>query len=149
MTESTWETVALPILEHVAAVEDDAGFRGILSVSELAAAINQPPTRVESDLHRLFEGGYLLGRMGAGFGEPDFMTMPRLSDLGARTVGKWPPNDPYELLLRLVEQRIDSAADDQERSRWQRVRAAITDVGKAGVAGLMVEATKAITGLNV
>jgi hypothetical protein len=56
--------------------------------------------------------------------------------------------DPYELLLRLVEQRISSASSQEERSRWQRMRAALVDVGKSGAGGLVVELTKAVTGLS-
>ncbi|MGH8905984.1 MAG: hypothetical protein ACRD0K_05625 [Egibacteraceae bacterium] len=148
MAESTWARVALPILEHIATIEDDESHSGILSVEDIAGVLGQPAQRVQNEVRRLHTSGYLLGKLYGGHDSNDFLVGPGLSDLGARAVGKWPPNDPYGLLVHLLEQRISSAPNREERSRWQRIRDGVVDIGTSGAGGLVVELTKAMTGLQ-
>jgi hypothetical protein len=132
MTDSTWETLALPVLEHVAGLEDDDSYHGVLQSEALAEAVGQPLQQVDNELVRLHSASYLSGnlqRVSLG-SRLHQLTGPGLTDLGARAVGKWPPNEPYELLLRLVEQRSSTADSTEERSRWLKVRATLADVGK-------------------
>ena len=146
----TWETVTLPVLEHIASLEDAESPQGPLTSEALAETVGQPVQQVDSELVRLHAAGYLRGRLHlTGLGSRlHQLNGAGLTEKGARAVGKWPPNDPYDLLLLLVEQRIATASSQEERSRWQRFRDGLVDVGKSGAGGLLVELTKAATGLN-
>ena len=147
MAQSTWD-LALRILEYIGVVEDDEHHGGILSVEDLVEALDEPPKAVENELRRLHAGGYILGKLDGGMAEYDtFVAGPGLSDLGARMIGKWPPNDPYEVLLQLLDERIQGASSCDERSRWERIREGLIDIGKSGAGGLVVELGKAVAGL--
>lgn len=150
MAESTWETLALPILNHLASIEDEESQSGVLDSDTLAEALGQPVQRVDNELVRLYDSGYLRGNLQhAGMGSRrHHLVAPGISEEGSPDCREVATKRPYELLLRLVEQRISSASTSEERSRWQRFRDGLVDVGKSGAGGLVVELTKAATGLN-
>lgn len=68
---------------------------------------------------------------------------PMLTERGARAVGLWPSDDPYELLVALLDRQIAAEDSDDERTRLQRLRATVRDVGKGTVTALLVELIKA------
>ena len=146
MTADTWYSRALPILEAVRDTEgSDESF--VFMIGDLADRTGLDPRHVVVEVERLIEGGYLSGKLGGPVSGGDFRPMhissARLAPAGARVVGLWPPDDPYEALLTLLERRVAEAPDEETRSKWRKARDSIAglgkDVGSNVIAGVLVE----------
>lgn len=142
----TWYSRALPILEAVRDVEgSEESF--LFMIGDLADRTGLDPHHVVVEVERLIEGGYLSGKVGGPTSGGDFrpwhISNVRLAPTGARVVGLWPSDDPYEALLALLDRRLAEAPDEDTRSRLRKVRDGITglgkDVGTNLIAGVLVE----------
>jgi hypothetical protein len=146
VTSDKWHATAVPLLEFIGEHE---GF-GVVSIGELADATGLDPTAIAVELERLIADEFVDGEvkklMSGGDVRPWRVVSPRLAERGARTVGAWPAEDPYEALLEIIDRKIDAAGDPAERSRWERMRDTIvglgTDVGSNVVASALVELLK-------
>ena len=58
---------------------------------------------------------------------------------GLRLVGAWPPDDAFDALLKLIDERLGAETDDSKRSRLEALRQNILDMGKAAAVSLFVE----------
>ncbi len=146
MTSDSWYSRALPILEAVRDVEGSEE-SSLLMIGALADRTGLDPRHVAVEVERLIEGGYLSGKTGgpilAGDSRAGHVSRARLAPAGARVVGLWPSDDPYEALLALLERRVAEAPDEETRSRWRRARDTVIglgkDVGTNLLAGVLVE----------
>jgi hypothetical protein len=145
-TSEVWTTRALPILEAVRAHEGE----DILDLSTLVEETGLPDGVVDVELKRLIRADYVSGDYQELMGGPlaSFLAEPALTERGARCVGLWPSDDPYQLLLELLDRRIDEEDDVEEKTRWQRIRSGFGEVGKGAAAGLIVELVKAGSGVR-
>jgi hypothetical protein len=146
MTEETWERVALPLLRQIADAEQQH-LPG-LDMDAVARELGLPAHEVKAELDRLIEAGFVADKVAKHLGGSVHLASPRLSEKGARAVGMWPSNDPYDALLALLDRRLlDDSLGDEERTKLQRVRATLTDVGKSTVAGVLAALVKSGIGL--
>jgi len=53
------------------------------------------------------------------------MSVSSLTEKGRRSVGQWPTDDAVAALFDLLDGQVESAPDDETRSRWQQVRDAL------------------------
>jgi hypothetical protein len=71
-----------------------------------------------------------------------------LLERGARAVGQWPTDDPYEALLALIDERLlDANLDEETQTKLQRFRNALIDVGKGAAGGLLAALIRSSVGL--
>ena len=141
MQQDTWQTIAIPILEYVAHHESD----GLIMIGDLADAIDADPMTVSQEVDRLAGAGYLgdavAKTMSGGDARPwHFRSI--LAERGARTVGMWPAADPYATLLDVIDRRIAEESEPTERSKLQKLRSGIAEVGKGVAIGILIEVAK-------
>jgi hypothetical protein len=133
VADDTWFPVALPILEEVARIEP-----GDLESQDLAGRLGLPAGKVEVEIARLLEGGFITGIDTTGYGGGVSMIQTRLGVSGARAVQAWPSADPYEALLQVIEQKLlDDDIDPDTRSKLTRLKSTFTEVGKGTVTALL------------
>ena len=148
MAESTWETVAVPILEEVAARETDG--RGMIDYREFADVTGADVEAVAAEVDRLLGAGYLSGRIEKAMGGPANYSLsnPRLAERGSRTVGQWPADNAADALLELIDQRLASPDTSPEtKSKLKGLRSAVGEVGKSVATVVLVALVKSQTGL--
>lgn len=143
MVEDTWRSVALPLMEYI---HEHGGMLTVLSVEQLSSGTGLEPLVVAEEIDRLAEAGYLAGglqkTMTGGDPRPWFLKRAALAEKGLRVVGAWPSEDPYDALIETLDRRIAAASDEPTKGRLQALRTSVAEVGKATIAGLIVELTK-------
>lgn len=134
MAQSTW-TRDLRVLDAIRDLESQGSVAG--SRDQVAAATGLDRADVNDAIIGLIGGGYVTGNDAGTMAERwDWMDL-RLTGDGRRAVGQWPSADPGETLLRLLEERIATTADPDERSRLTKVLDALTDVGTGVISGVL------------
>lgn len=141
--------MALPVLEAVAALE---GEEDLLSMPELARRAGVEVDLVMVEVDRLLAGGYLGGEVNKVMmgGDPEGVRLmdPVLLERGARAVGVWPTDDPFDGLLTLIDRRLlDDSLDAETRTKLQRFRGVLVDVGKGAAGGLLAALIRAQLGV--
>ena len=107
------------------------------SRDQVAAATGLDRADVNDAIIGLIGGGYVTGNDAGTMAERwDWIDL-RLTGDGRRAVGQWPSTDPGETLVRLLEERIATTADPDERSRLTKVLDALTDVGTGVISGVL------------
>jgi hypothetical protein len=143
MADDRWYRIDLPILEYV---QEHGGPFELLSVGYIAQAMGLDPTEVAVGLDNLSSAHYLAGRvqkpMTGGDPSPWFLEDSSLGERGLRVVGAWPSDDPYEALVKLLERHIAATSDEEKKSKLKALERSVTEVGKATIAGLLVEFAK-------
>lgn len=142
MSYEAWYERALPILELLSEREG----QDFISVRVFAEHIGVDADQTYVELQRLIEGEYIEAAQwlkAAGGRESWSLMEPRLGVPGARAIGRYPPaQDPYELFLAMIDQRIAQETDEAETSRLRKLRRHMTDLGKGVIASLLVEYSK-------
>jgi hypothetical protein len=96
---------------------------------------------VAVELKRLVHGGYvgdqLRSNPGASAGSAE-LDRPMLYEPGARAVGLWPSDDPYEALLALIERQLAEEGDTETKTKLRKLRETLAEVGKGTASGLLV-----------
>jgi hypothetical protein len=149
MVDDTWDNRAVPILEHVATLEATGA---PFNLPHVAETLGCSRSEVQIEVDRLRSGGYLGGDLvqkgdGAGGIVVWDFRRPRLLEKGSRAVGQWPSDDPYDALLSLIEQRLDDETDPETRTKLERLRATLLDVGKGVAGGILGSLIRAGLGL--
>ena len=119
MSQESWTTTALPILEHVLRSETsnpDAATTAALELSTEDKAFHFA-------LAALIEDGYLAGAgvfWPLGRGEPvisvDFL---RLTPKGRRAVGDWPSGELGDVLIRVLEAKLMELPEGETNSKFE------------------------------
>jgi hypothetical protein len=148
MASDTWNSVAVPLLEHFAEREAKyAQSTRATDTLDIAQATGLELAAVELELKRLFDGGYLAGQFEGGSGaDSGFVLVPTLTERGARAAGKWPSEDPAEALIAIVDRRLREAQSPEERTAWQKIKDGFTAVPGNVLGSLAVELGKAAAG---
>jgi hypothetical protein len=125
-----WETEALPVLQAVytasASADADLGVSDD-TVNEVLGR-ERGEARTERILTMLIRGDYLdttMQTMGSRFSQ--------ITEKGLQITAGWPSgaaDAAYTRLLTLIDEHVEAAASDEERSRWQRLRDAVVGVGR-------------------
>lgn len=124
-----WNSDIRPILSAVKEAIDKTGF-GHVEGSEINAVLGREPNDRATDLalSKLREAGFIEGYRGA-----EEWSNCTLAEKGLQAVAGWPArpgDDTYELVLAILEQRIESASTDEEKSRWVKLRDGFADAGR-------------------
>ena len=136
MSYPTWEARELPILKAIARHDEDAS---PLMSDDLAAELPDLDDRSRTaGLQALIDDGYVIATDASSFDQVTFINL-RLSGEGRRAVGQWPPHDAYDVLLRIVEAQAAAARTAAERTRLERLRDAITGVGREVVGEVIAD----------
>lgn len=149
MVHDTWYTRALPILEAISKIEVETS---LVQLGDLARETGCTAEEVDIELERLLRAGYAGGTisrtMTGGRAEPWSYVNPILEERGARAIGQWPSDDPYDALIELLDRRInDDATDAETRTKLQRLRGTLVDVGKGVAGGVLGSLIRAGLGL--
>ena len=150
MASNTWNTVAVPLLEHFATHEAEYAERlNAIGLSEILAATGLNATAVALELTRLFDGGYLEGEFTREHpAAQSWLVAPTLTERGARASGRWPPNDPGQAMLAVIERMLAAARTPAERSFLQKMKDSFAGVPGNIAGGLAVEVAKAVGGIS-
>jgi hypothetical protein len=143
MAEDSWYSVVVPILEYVHAHGEPFW---LMSVGEIALETGLPTSVVAVELERLQEAGFVTGPLTKLMSGEDFsgwfLENSSLRERGMRALGAWPSDDPYDALVALLERRIEGTSDEGKKSKLRALQSSVAEVGKATVAGLLVELAK-------
>jgi hypothetical protein len=135
--QEKWESRAVPIMKAIAERESAADLVMIPDIAQEAAL---DPEAVLVELSRLVNAGYVDGevQIAGGGAENAHLLNPVLSERGARAVGLWPSDDPYEALMALIEKQLAEEADTETKTKLQKLREALSEIGKGTASGLLV-----------
>lgn len=162
MLMDRWYRVAIPILEYV---HENSDPEDSLYVGQIAAGTGLGPEDVSIELESLFDAGYLVGdfRKYIG-GSPSSWNIfsCSLSERGLRAVDAWPSDNPYDPLIQMIERQtelierltqvviqrqrelkmerqIATAPAEGALSKQAALGESFTDLGKATIAGLLLQ----------
>jgi hypothetical protein len=126
MVKDLWTTRDLPVLQAIGM--SDADGRRVERIEHLYGVDELADEQVVASVRALFRAGYIDGIEVSSMDGFDMLEIEPTAE-GRRAIGSWPSRDAYADLLRLLEDRIDRA-DDEERSALRRARDAFVDLGK-------------------
>lgn len=143
-----WSDRDLPVLKAVAAAED-AGLDQ-LDVEELSKDLDMPSMSVARSLVLLHDHGFIGGEPVKVMDPKPCIAIiePHLLVAGLRALGEWPSDDPYEELVRVLEERINQETNEQERTKLQRVRDDLYLMGKGAAGALLTSYLQRMAGLG-
>lgn len=148
MAEPTWETVAIPIMDAVDALQrEGVGSVALVKIAEQSGLTFE---QVEAEIDLLVAAGYVGYEVVREQGRPRAarLNFAQVYEKGARIIGRWPSSDPYDALLELLDRRIlDDRIDDDTRSSLRKLRGALVDVGKGAAGGVLAALVR--TGLGL
>jgi hypothetical protein len=129
MTPNLWDDRDFPILQAVQRLTIDAR---TTELDPIVAEVGALPREVVSDaLIRLQEAGYIVGYYPpSADADPSDWWDVRLAERGRRAVGQWPPSDEFAAIVEALDRFVDRQDNPQDRSRAERIRAAVLDGGK-------------------
>lgn len=146
--QSTWETRDLPLLEAVAEGEAEDAF----IVNEwLAERTGMSPTEVARGVDALLDAGYVrVGKLANALGEgtSSYYMDVRLSVRGRREVGMWPAEGGVELLLQVINARINTEDDPDAKGALAKLRDDLAGMPIAIATALLTDWMKRRTGLG-
>jgi hypothetical protein len=144
--DSSWERCALPLLREIRKIEVTPEASGV-GTDDLARRIDCSGAETFVELQRLIAGRYVGGTLTRTTGSGGIITRVQLLEKGAQAIREWPSKDPYELLLHLLDERIDAAGTDIEtKTKLAKMRGALVDVGKGTASALLATALKQALG---
>jgi DNA-binding IclR family transcriptional regulator len=143
MAVSTWEAREQPLLEAIAEREGDRQ----LSNHMLAEATGLEQRTVDIGLRALLDAEYIAAHNRVA--ELCYLLDIRLLERGRRAVRQWPPSSEAaaEAFVNLVNVQIETASDSVERSKWVRLRDAVTGLGGEAIKQLSIAYLKQMGGL--
>ncbi len=143
-----WSDRDLPVLKAVAAAEDAELDQ--LNVEELSKDLGMPSMTVARSLVLLHDHGFIGGEPVKAMDPKACVAFiePHLLVAGPRALGEWPSDDPYEELIRVLEERISQETNEQERTRLQRVRDDLYLMGKGAAGALLTSFLQRMAGLG-
>jgi len=141
---STWLDRELPILKAIAAA--DAGDE-MVHQRDVVVATAMPESKVARGMKALYDAGYIDGSVSTVQGEIFDIMNISLLESGRRAVGQWPTDDPFTDLVRILETRIASEADEVRKSGLERMLATIKGIGRDVVVGVLTDLVKRQAGL--
>ena len=111
-------------------------------------ATGLPDREFAVGLRSLYEAEYLTGLKAWGLGElPGSVLLEiRLLERGLIATGVW-PGDAYDELVARLTEAIEKESNPEQRSRLQRLLAAVGDVGKGVATSVLTDVIKRTAGL--
>lgn len=147
MTQETWTTTALPLLEELVHAETGSPAD---TTSEFIRRCNEDST-VQRTLAALIEDGYIAGAgvfWPLGQGEPVISAdVLRLTPKGRRAVGQWPSGQAGDVLIRTLEAMLIELPEGPTKGRVRRLLEAAREVGTDVLTGVVSKVLKSTMGL--
>ena len=139
MARRVWQERELGILESLAAAEerDEPELRW----DELLEHTELRPVQLSMGLRALYDDGFITGHDVSSQGSIWTLDWVRLLGPGRVASGQWPAEDGYVALLEALEERIASATGE-ERTRLERARDALKDLGTKVGTSVLVDVIK-------
>jgi DNA-binding PadR family transcriptional regulator len=137
MPEPTWSKVEGPILAAIADFQPRAGKPGMFS-TDLPNETGLEYGQIGTALRRLEAAGYITAQRLNKGGDVLFVGI-QLTERGLRSTGVWPSDDPFEDLLRVLNEQIAREPDQDRAGRLRRLLAAVVDAGKDVGVGVLTE----------
>jgi hypothetical protein len=140
-----WADREAKVLEAILAVEE--ADRDRLMTDELASTTGLDEADARRALLALIESGHVsvTQKLGGNHG-PAIMIMPRLREKGRRAVGQW-PKDGYDALVAILEDRIRTTSDGDEKTRLSRFLEAVRGMSRDVLTDVIAAAIKSAGGL--
>ncbi len=139
-TTRTWDIFEMAVLNEIGRAEQ-AG-----TEPEIEAALDRagcPEHRMPTIVKRLKGEGFIEVHVVEAMGGVFQFLSARLTGQGARVVGFWPSNDPFEDLIRRLDQLIADADGDVEKTKLQKLRDAAYSLGGDAVRAVLGEIIRA------
>lgn len=117
-----WKDVEQPILEAIAALQDEKHGAPISRVSEVVERTELEPELVRNVLGDLVSAGYVEAapiEVMESVTPVDWLNI-RLLERGKVTTRRWP--DSYAAFLQTLQEQIDATDDPEEQSKLEQVR---------------------------
>jgi hypothetical protein len=143
VVDDKWYSRALPVMEVVSGYEDEG--KDIVTIGEIAEAAGLEAQPVLAELRRLVLEGFVGERIDVTMGaNPRYadLVSPSLLEKGARAVNAWPPEDPYDALVTLLDRRLAEETNEERRGKLQKTRDVVLDVGKGVLTGVLADLAK-------
>lgn len=64
---------------------------------------------------------------------------PSLGERGARAISAWPPEDPYDALVTVLDRKLAEETNEEQRSKLQKIRDVVLDVGKGVLTAVLTD----------
>jgi DNA-binding MarR family transcriptional regulator len=126
--DDTWFSRDLPVLEAAVRLNDADPYVGP-TVRDIAADTGVDSDAVMRALKALEHTGYVEVRwMMSGGGSS---RVSAVDERARRIAGAWPSaEDLADRILAVLDERIEHAGDDEERSKWSKIRAGVLSAGR-------------------
>ncbi|MBS1878618.1 MAG: hypothetical protein JST31_03800 [Actinobacteria bacterium] len=124
-----WNTEIRPVLDALNAAIDVNG-TGYADSGEINSMLGRDTEDRATDraLTKLRDAGFIKGYRGA-----EGWSNCTLEEKGLQIVAGWPTrpgDDTYDQLLAILEQRIESASTNEEKSKWVKLRDGFASAGR-------------------
>ncbi len=146
MATRTWEERELPLMEVIRKDEEEGPTYG-LSSDEVGRRAGLDPRTAQATLKELHRAGYIRGNDVSNHSTGWGLIGVMLEEKGRIAVRQWPSDDAYEELIRVLDERLARTEDEGERSRLQRLRDALTEVGRNVVANMIYDVGRVASGM--
>jgi DNA-binding MarR family transcriptional regulator len=137
MPEPTWTRVEAPILAAIADFKPRVGKPGMWS-TDIPDETGLEYGEITTALRRLEAAGYVTGQRLTKGADVTFVGL-QLTEKGLRASGVWPSDDPFEDLVRVLEEHIAKEPDEEKVGRLRRLLSAVRDVGRDLGVGVLTE----------
>jgi DNA-binding PadR family transcriptional regulator len=137
MPEPTWTKVEAPILEAIADFKPRLGKPGAFSI-DIAEATGLEYGAITTALDRLEAAHYVTGSRLVKGAEVEYVSL-HLTERGLRASGVWPSDDPFEDLVRVLNDQINREPDQERAGRLRRLLSAVMDAGRDIGVGVLTE----------
>jgi hypothetical protein len=145
MPEPTWTKIEAPILAAIADFTPRVGKPGMFS-TDIPDETGLEYGEITTALDRLEAAHYLTGGRLVKGAEVLYTNL-HLTERGLRAAGVWPSDDPFEDLVRVLNEQINREPDQERAGRLRRLLSAVVDAGRDVGVGVLTElATRGMLG---
>ena len=137
MPEPTWTKVEAPVLAAIAEWTPRPGKPGPFSL-DIADATGLEYGAITTALGRLEAAHYVTGSRLVKGAEVLYANL-HLTERGLRASGVWPSDDPFEDLVRVLNEQISREPDPEKAGRLRRLLSAVADAGRDIGVGVLTE----------
>jgi hypothetical protein len=137
MPDPTWSKVEAPILAAIADFKPRLGKPGAFSI-DIAEATGLEYGAITTALDRLEAAHYVTGSRLVKGAEVEYVSL-RLTERGLRASGVWPSDDPFEDLVRVLNDQINREPDQERAGGLRRLLSAVMDAGRDIGVGVLTE----------
>jgi hypothetical protein len=138
MPEATWTKVEAPILTAIADWRPKPGRPGPTS-SDIIETTGLDADAITTALDRLKAAQYVTGSRLNGAGGAVLFVNLHLCERGLRAAGVWPADDPFEDLVRVLNDQIAHEHDADRAGRLRRLLSAVVEAGRDVAVGVLTE----------